>query len=59
MSYVNDMSYVKLYKISYINYVSIFMNHVKSNTFSRVYKNEFEKMNVRVILYIKTDLFIT
>ena len=44
MSYVNNMFYVNNISsdMSYINYMSIFMNHLKSNIFFTKYKGEVE-----------------
>ena len=32
--------------MSYVNYVSIFMNHLKSNIFFTIYMDEFETPNI-------------
>ena len=39
MSYVYNMS-----SMNYVNYMSIFMNHLKSNNFFTIYKDEFKTL---------------
>ena len=48
MSYVSCMSYVinMSLKMSYVIYISIFMNHAKPNSFFTIYKDKFETSKI-------------